>query len=161
MAYSKKIPSVPDAAFGSPRQYKFDSGRHTGVDIYAPIGSQIIAIEGGLVVHVSYFTGVPSSPQWRRTWYVMVEHADKKVAAYCELRKLRLKKGQKIKAGQTVGYIAKVLFGKTAKKSAMLHFELHRPGSRMAVDWIGKKPNRVLNPTKYLLSANALAAQPS
>jgi murein DD-endopeptidase MepM/ murein hydrolase activator NlpD len=150
-AYSRKVSQVHDVTFGAPRQYKLGRGKHTGIDIHAPVGSKVLAIEDGLVVHVADFTGAPSSPQWRRTWYVMVEQADKRVAAYCELRKPRLKKGQKLKRGQTIGYIAKVLFGKTTEESAMLHFELHKPGSRMATDWIGKKPSRLLNPTNYLL----------
>jgi murein DD-endopeptidase MepM/ murein hydrolase activator NlpD len=151
-AYSRRVPSKPEAAFGAPREYKNGRGRHAGLDIYAPVGAKVLAIEAGTVVHISFFTGRPWSPQWRRTWYVMIEHADKRVAAYCELRKPFLKKGQKIKANQIVGYIAKVLFGQKTKESAMLHFELHKPGSRIATDWIGQKPDKILNPAGYLRS---------
>lgn len=152
-AYSRKIPSRLDAAFGAPRKYKERWGRHTGIDIYAPVGSLVFAIESGTVVHVSDFTGPPTSPQWRKTWYVMVEHADGRVAVYGELRKPKFRKGQRIKSGQTVGCIAKVLYGKTTRHSSMLHFELHKKNSRIATDWYGRRPNHILNPTSYLRSA--------
>ena len=152
VAYSRKVPCDSDAAFGAFREYKHGFGRHAGIDIYSPVGSKIIAIENGIVVHISEFTGAPWSPQWRRTWYVMVEHDDGRVAVYGEVRKPRLKKGQVIKSGQVIGYTAKVLFGKSGHDSSMLHFELHKKGSRISQDWVGKRPRRFLDPTKYLQS---------
>ena len=150
-SYSKSLPKPnEDGAFGAPRVYKNGKGKHAGIDIYAPVGSKVVAIEDGTVVHVSNFTGAPWSPQWRKTWYVMVEHADKNISVYGEIRKPRLKKGNKVKSGQVIGYIAKVLFGKKTRKSAMLHFELHNNGSRISTDWYGKKPDKILNPTRYL-----------
>jgi murein DD-endopeptidase MepM/ murein hydrolase activator NlpD len=151
-AYSRKVPMVPDAAFGVSRGYRNGEGKHTGIDIYAPVGSKVVAIEDGKVVHVSEFTGAPWSPQWRRTWYVMVEHVNGNVVVYGEIRKPRLQKGQTIAAGQIIGYTAKVLFGKKEKDSSMLHFELHKKGSRVSQDWIGKRPKRFLDPTEYLRS---------
>ncbi|MDE2037809.1 MAG: M23 family metallopeptidase [Patescibacteria group bacterium] len=151
-AYSRKIPSCPDAAFGSVRSYKKGAGKHAGIDIYAPVGSKVLAIESGRVVHVSEFTGAPWSPQWRRTWYVMIEHKDGRVSAYGELRKPRLRNGREIKLGQIVGYTAKVIFGPMDIDSSMLHFELHRKGSRLSQDWIGKRPERFIDPTRYLRS---------
>lgn len=151
-AYSRKVPSEKDAAFGAPRSYRRGLGKHCGIDIYAPAGSKVVAIEEGKIVHVSDFTGPPSSPQWRKTYYVMVEHKDKKVVVYGEIRKPRLKKGQTVKSGQVVGHLAKVLFGKTTQKSSMLHFEFHKKGSKVATDWYNKKPNKVINPTNYLKS---------
>lgn len=155
-AYSKQIPQPdPEAAFGSTREYKNGNGSHAGIDIYAPVGSKVLAIEDGKVVHVALFTGAPWSPQWRKTWYVMVEHIDGRVAVYGEIRKPRIKKGQTVKSGQIIGHIAKVLFGPKTEGSAMLHFELHKPGSRVSLDWIGKRPARFIDPTRYLISIDS------
>ncbi len=151
-AYSKRIPLRMDASFGAPRKYKNGWGKHTGVDIYAPLGSKILAIENGKIVHVSEFTGPPSSPQWRKTYYVMVEQKNGQVAVYGEVRKPRWKEGQCIKSGQIVGYIARVIRNDRGKYSSMLHFELHKKGSRSAEDWYKKKPSKTINPTLYLRS---------
>lgn len=149
-AYSHKIPSEKDASFGCPRKYAHKWGKHTGIDMYAPTGSKVLAIEDGTIVKTGQFTGIPESPQWRKTYYVMVKHDDKKVAVYGELRKPRLKKGHNVHAGQTIGCVGKVLFGRKKKKSSMLHFELHKKGSESVVDWYGKKPDRLIDPTRYL-----------
>jgi len=151
-AYSRKVPSESDAHFGAKRMYKKGLGKHCGIDIYCPVGSKVLATEDGKVVHITDFTGSPSSLQWRKTWYLMVENKDKKVSVYGEIRKPKLKRGQFIKAGQIIGYVGKVLFGKKKYNSAMLHFELHKKGSRTATDWYHKKSLHIINPKKYLKS---------
>lgn len=150
--HNKKLIIERGAGFGAERKYKYGKGKHCGIDIYAPAGSKVVAIEDGIIVRVSDFTGYPSSPQWRKTWYIMVEHNDKRVAVYGELRKPKLKKGKIIMAGQLMGYVSKVLYGKNDYGSSMLHFELHKKGSRIATDWYQKRPKHLINPTNYLKS---------
>ena len=69
-----------------------------------------------------------------------------------EIVKWLVKEGEKVKAGQLIGHIAKVLKGKNTTHSCMLHFELHKKGTKKPVDWYNKKPKTVLNPTGYLNS---------
>lgn len=149
-SYSRKIPYEQDAGFKAKRYYKYGKGKHAGIDIYAPMGSKVLAIEDGKIVHISQFTGAPYSPELRKTYYVMIEHEDGKVGVYGEIKKPKLKKGQLIKAGQLVGYVEKVFYGREKIGSSMLHFELYKKGKRMSSDWYNEKPNGLINPTKYL-----------
>lgn len=147
-SYEKNLPLTGLPAFGNQRK---QGGKHTGVDIYAPNGSKVIAIESGTVIVLGQFTGAPDSPQWRKTYFVMVKHESGKVALYGEVRKPRLQVGQKICSGRIIGYLAKVKRGASRPGTSMLHFELYTAGQRKPCErWCKQKPQRLLNPSRYL-----------
>ncbi len=129
---------------------------HSGIDILCPAGSKVLAVEDCKVVKVWEFTDPSDTPEYRKTWAVNVRNSDGTIAVYGELRKPRLKAGQKLKAGQMIGYVAQVHYNRNRpnkKTRCMLHFELYKKGTKKTIDWWPrgkKKPKDLLDPTKYL-----------
>ena len=156
-SYSKKVPeNGRRGAFRINDYYKKLNIWHTGIDIWSSVGSKVVATENCEVIDVEQFTGYPETPQYRKTWYVTVKNNSGNVIVYGEIRKPKLKIGQKLKAGQIIGFIAAVEWAKNEpikKDRSMLHFELYRKGTKKTVDWWYKnkeKPKNLLNPTNYL-----------
>ncbi len=156
-SYSKKVPEKgARGAFKINNYYKKLKVWHTGIDIFCPTGSKVVATEDGEVVDTDQFTGPPDTPQYRRTWFVAVKIKSGNIIVYGEIRKSRLKIGQKIKAGQIIGFMAAVEWAKNEPKRgerANFHFELYRKGTKKLIDWWHKgkkKPKNLLNPTNYL-----------
>lgn len=88
--------------FGNARSYGFKR-KHLGHDIYGSVGAPIIAVEGGSITELG----------WNRYggWRIGIRSFDgKRYYYYAHLRKNKpyvatLKKGDKIEAGQVVGYL--------------------------------------------------------
>ncbi len=162
-SYSKKIPENGEyGAFKKDEWHDKLGHWHSGVDFLCPTGSKVIVIEDCVVIETGQFTGYPGSPQYRKTWFVKVKNGDGKIAVYGELRRPKLKMGQKLKNGQIVGYVARVSWTRhqpDRKKRSMLHFELYRKGTKKTVEWWSKnrkKPKNLLNPTNYLKGCKKL-----
>jgi len=155
-SYSRKVPKDGGrGAFKINDYYRKLKIWHTGIDIICPPGSEVLAVEDCKVLQIGQFTGAPDSPQYRKTWFVMVENSGN-VAVYGELRKPRLAVGRKVKTGNMLGFIAMVEWARNSLDKngrSTLHFELYKKGTRTIVDWWPKsrpKPSRLLDPTKYL-----------
>lgn len=155
------FPLVPvgdhDGAFGKKR--RFDT--HTGVDLYCPSGTEVVAVEDGEVVGVEVFTGPlleAGSPWWRTTYAVLVEGASG-VILYGEVIP-NVTYTTKVRAGDTIGYVERVrkyrlknLFN--WKPHSMLHLELYWPGTTKSVWWWHgeKMPLDLRDPTNHLQDA--------
>lgn len=97
-------------AFGASRD---DSKRaHAGVDLYAPIGTNVIAVADGEVIDIDHFYG--------GTDEVAVKNDDGIVVRYTELDPL-VKVGDKLKKGDVVGKI----IPNNICGSHMLHIEVY------------------------------------
>lgn len=160
-SYSKKVPKgVEHGAFGRKDFFINEKNKevdiwHSGIDIFCPVGSRVIATEACEVVRVWRFTGAPDTPEYRKTWAVTVRNATGNIVVYGEVRKPRLKMGQNITAGRTIGFAAKVEYNRNevSFRRCMLHFELYKAGTKKTIDWWYKgrpKPGRLLDPTTYL-----------
>ncbi|MBR0672891.1 M23 family metallopeptidase [Roseomonas soli] len=93
-------------------------GYHPGVDIRAPIGSQVRAAAGGTVVHAGRYYGYGIM--------VEVEHRDGTRARYAHLAGVGpgVSAGRQVLAGQPVGSV-----GRTGRTTGPhLHVELRRDG---------------------------------
>jgi len=129
---------------------------HSGIDLCCPVGSRVLAAEDCTVVKIWKFTGPPETPEYRKTWAVNVRNGDGRIAVYGEVRKPKLRIGQKIRAGRIMGRIAQVIYSRNRtqrKWRCMLHFELYKKGTRKTIDWWPRsrpKPANLLDPTKYL-----------
>lgn len=140
--------------FGVARKYDI----HTGEDIYCEPGQKVVAVEDGEIVSIENFTGEfanPPSPWWNDTKAVLVE-GESGVVVYGEIKPLEhIAVGQKIKQGEIVGHVVTVLKKDKGLPMTMLHFELHKPGTRETVIWnIGEpKPDTLLNPLGNLYRA--------
>ncbi len=70
---------------------------HSGMDIAAPTGRSIRATESGTVLYVGhlFFTGK----------VVYLDHGNGALSLYAHLSKFNVKKGQKVKRGETIGKV--------------------------------------------------------
>jgi murein DD-endopeptidase MepM/ murein hydrolase activator NlpD len=139
--------------FGAIRKYDV----HTGIDLYCEQGSDVYAIEDGMVVKIDYFTGPEVNlPWWETTFGVMIE-GKSGVINYGEIYPECIL-NQKIFAGQKIGYVIPVLKENKIRKDIknhsnyMLHLELYKIGFRDFLSWNlnEPQPENLLNPTGLL-----------
>ncbi|MNR71611.1 Peptidase family M23 [compost metagenome] len=138
---------------------------HEGVDLYAPHGTAVFAVEAGEVVAVVPFTGpLAGLPWWLDTYAVLVE-GPSGVVVYGEVTPT-VCAGAAVAAGERIGNVCRVLRHDKGRPTSMLHLELHAPGSRTCPEWLDteSRPSVLRDPTPYLLTCCAapadLLAQP-
>lgn len=149
------IPLYPHpGSFGFVRKHH----THEGVDLYAPEGTPVMAMEDGCVVRIEDFTGPKANtPWWLDTQAVFVE-GKSGVIVYGELAAVsELTEGMKVISGQVLGHLTPVLRHNKGRPGCMLHLELHAPGTRQAPAWEDQRPDTLRDPTPYLLEIVAAA----
>jgi murein DD-endopeptidase MepM/ murein hydrolase activator NlpD len=134
-SYHKSVP-----VSGQPGSFWENRGdrRHAGVDIYAPAGSPILAIDDGHVQSIRPFTSPNSQPYWHSTLEMLIYTVDGVYQRYAELDKVFVEQGEVVRAGIKIGQVGSVLnphgvsesspkyiqeLART-KKFSMLHFEM-------------------------------------
>jgi len=140
------LPPHP-GAFGVKRRHH----THEGVDLYAPSGTAVSAVEPGQVVQVEAFTG-PSAgtPWWHDTQAIFIEGASG-VVVYGELAVIEgLALGDQVAVGQVIGHLKPVLRVDKGRPLTMLHLELHAPLTRCAPAWETERPATLRDPTPAL-----------
>ncbi|MBT3298275.1 M23 family metallopeptidase [archaeon] len=144
--------NVPKSKFKKGFGRNKEGGRfHCGTDILAKYGSNIIAIESGLIKNIFLFTYLELDQfnKYENTYAIAIQHEKGNYALYCELQKPKLKIGQKVKAGQLIGKVGRIFVHKP--KHTMLHFEYHSKLPNSTTKWYkGKRPKSLLSSTKYL-----------
>lgn len=129
MAFVVKCKPCEYTAISQP----YKAGRHRGIDLVNHNLYQktpIVAVSDGTVV-------AASRGAWDRSYgnMVAIYHGNGTYTNYAHLSKIKVKVGQKVKAGTTIG-----LMGNTGNSTGThLHFEVHK----------GRKWNRV-NPYTYI-----------
>lgn len=161
-----EIPLHPHVgSFGVRR--RFD--RHRGVDLYAPVGTLVFAVEDGVVCSkngIRPWTGkIANCDWWEDTWAIIVEGKSGMVV-YGEIKidegllaeqkqALTIPGGQiHIRKGQVLGTVVRVLKKDKGRPTSMLHIELREPGFYRNIDksWEGDNiPKGVLDPTPFLI----------
>lgn len=92
-------------------------GGHTGIDIGARSGSAIRAADGGTVTFAGYQGGYGK--------FIIINHGNGLVTRYAHCSSLLVSAGQRVSAGQTIGYV-----GSTGHSTGPhLHFEVLSGGS--------------------------------
>lgn len=88
--------------------------KHAGCDLIAPRGTEIYAVEGGVVETKPYLF-------YRGTYAVEFRLDSGKLVRYCEIEKLAsgITKGSPVSEGGLIAYVGKMYV------SSMLHFELY------------------------------------
>ena len=105
-SYSKEIPkNGAPGSFWEDRDEQFNCG----VDIYAPEGSEVLAIERGLVFKIEKFTTPEETAYWNETYYVVVKTPHKIFFKYCELGEVNVEVGDEINAGDIIGKVGQVI----------------------------------------------------
>ena len=111
----------------------YKKNRHKGIDLAAPTGTPVYATANGTVVAAS-----KGAWHWSYGNMVAIYHGNGNYTNHAHLSKIKVHTGQKVKAGQLIGYC-----GSTGRSTGPhLHFEIH----------LGRKWNRV-NPKPYLDNA--------
>lgn len=153
------LPGIDAEVFKPPHPGSFGAKRkfdiHTGIDLYCPEGSMVVAVEPGTVVEVENYTGPNAddpSPWWLDTKAVLVE-GESGVICYGEID-TELKREQVVLAGDKIGTTKRVLRHDKGKPTCMLHFELYKPGTKETVWWhegpMYGRPVNLLDPTNLL-----------
>lgn len=143
--------TIHPGAFGAIRKHDI----HTGVDLVAPHGTPVFAMEEGVVVAIIQdFTGEEAgSPWWNPTSAVMVEDGSG-VWLYGEIQPASsLKVGDKVDTADTLGYVQTVLKVDKGAPMSMLHIERYKRGCRAPVDvWAHGEPQHeaLIDPTPML-----------
>ena len=153
------IDPMPPIPYGENHPGAFGVNRHehvhTGVDLYAPYGCPVRAMEAGKIIAIEWFTG-PSikMPWWNYTRAVYIE-GESGVFSYGEIQEYpNLKVGDLVEQGQYIGYVVTVLRHYKGRPMSMLHLELYDHGyTDTWGEWkIGEpKPEHLKDPTSYLL----------
>lgn len=108
----------------------FRKGKHGGIDLAAPTGTPVYATQDGTIVSAKY-------GGWDKSYgrMVAIYHGHGTYTNHAHLSKIKVKVGQKVKAGTLIG-----LCGSSGNSSGPhLHYEIH----------LGKKWNRI-DPKPYL-----------
>ena len=124
---------VEVSASGTPGHFWEDRGdrRHCGMDIHAPAGSDVVAVEAGEVVTVAPFTSPQAIPYWNETFYVLIRHESGHFCKYAELGTTAVLPGEPVEAGQVIGQVGMVLERPGHQgRCPSLHSEAQRGGSR-------------------------------
>lgn len=93
------------------------NGLHTGVDIPAPAGTAIEAAGAGVVLYTGNYGAYGN--------VVILDHGGGFATLYACQSKIAAKEGEKVKAGQIVGYVGSTGWG----TGPQLHFEVREGGS--------------------------------
>ncbi|MFW6303308.1 MAG: M23 family metallopeptidase [Candidatus Sumerlaeota bacterium] len=105
----------------------YSSSHHEGIDIAAPHGTRVKAAADGVVTASGYAL--------HRGRYVIIRHAGGYSTRYYHLYRRHVKRGQRVKAGDTIG-----LEGSTGNSTGPhLHFEI-------------RKDNQPLDPARFIPS---------
>lgn len=139
-------------AFGAMR--RFD--RHRGVDLYAPVGSNVYAVQKGIIKDIRPWTGVNANCDWwENTDAISIEGSDGLVV-YGEISvNPQLKIGDEVGAGDLLGTVQRVLKKDKGRPMSMLHLELRKPGFLKNIDknWAMEIPDGLLDPTPFLIKS--------
>lgn len=71
---------------------------HNGMDLPAPSGTSIYAVQGGVVIISSYAPASYGN-------YVMIDHGNGQTTMYAHMSSRAVKAGDAVKQGQTIGYV--------------------------------------------------------
>lgn len=166
-SYSNLIP-----AYGQPGSFWEERGDryHCGADIYAPEGTEVLAIEEGGVLSTLIATSPEFINYWNTTYSILIQTYTGFYCRYAELGEIFVKEGEFVNAGDPIGLIGCVLNIDLIDANAppyiqklrqggnvsMLHFELYTRPPQTNPDyfggnWLGKgRPIGLIDPTNYL-----------
>jgi murein DD-endopeptidase MepM/ murein hydrolase activator NlpD len=146
---------------------------HCGIDIYAPVGSEVLACENGEVIDAGLQTSPDQVSYWDSTLYILLKTRSNLYCRYAELADSTVKIGDRVLEGEVIGHVGNVIkpqlvdgcspryiqLLKLAGHTSMLHFEVYRlrPGYMRAYhggNWFGEgQPEGLLDPEPYLRNA--------
>lgn len=165
----KSLPRFPEeGSFWESRGDRF----HCGIDFYCEENTPVLSCEDGYVLKTGIFTSQNILYYWDITYFVLIKslHNDY-VLKYAEMKKIFVSENQKIKRGEIIGLVGKVInpdklsfFSPlyiqriaASNNCSMLHLELHKFPYKEIKPYLGgnyfglDKPNSLLNIEKFLI----------
>lgn len=95
-----------------------DSKGHTGIDLAAPVGTPVYAVEDGVVIAAGTIKNAYGNEAYGNC--ILISHKNLNYSFYAHLDKVHVKAGQKVSIGQKIGSV-----GMTGNTSGPhLHFEI-------------------------------------
>lgn len=124
ICYIGEIPirndSYGDGHFGARRR----GGRaHKGLDIYAPLNSEVMASRGGRIRTGFVKNGLGN--------YVMIKHPGDYTTLYGHLSKVCVENKQRVCQGSVIGFVGKTGNAKYKRIKPHLHFEIRKRGKHL------------------------------
>ena len=140
-------------AFGVERRHHF----HEGVDLYTEQGGPVFAVEAGVVVALTPFTGQALGHTWWNDTDALFVHGESGIVVYGELHAADVRVGDTVRPGQLIGRVVRVLKVDKGRPMDMLHLELRaasHPDALTLFDWAKDlpRPDWLLDPTPHLLA---------
>lgn len=83
----------------------YRGGFHNGIDIAAPIGSEIVAAEGGKVIAMGDQDLYCRKGAYGK--FIVVEHENNLTTLYAHLSRFAIQNGQAVSRGQLIGYVGR------------------------------------------------------
>lgn len=105
-SYDKRIPE--SGAQGSFWEDRYDL-YNCGVDIFAPSGADVIAIDSGMVAYIGLFTSKDDGDYFESSKYIIIRTKHKIFIKYAGLSSIKAQLGDKIRKGDKIGRIGPVL----------------------------------------------------
>ncbi|MDD1670271.1 MAG: M23 family metallopeptidase [Methanomicrobiales archaeon] len=144
------------------------------MDLYAPAGSRVVAIEDGRVISAGIFTSPGLIPYWNRTCQVTIGHISGIFCRYAELGDMTVKPGSSVHGGEVIGHVGEVLnlpltgpdspryilALKAHGQGSMLHFEAFTSAPTDVPEYRGgnwfsaERPAHLLDPALVLENAS-------
>ncbi len=166
-SYEKKIPKDDD--MGSFWENRGDR-RHCGVDIFAPEGSEAIAVESGYVIDKGEFSVEKEGSYYNSTYFIIVKCSNKNLVKYAKLKEVFVHIGDYVEAGQPIGELGKVIDEekvtvhdpmyvqelKEKNRLSMLHLEIYKAPVTVVQpyemgNYLGdRRPESLIDPSLYL-----------
>ena len=166
-SYSKTLPKDGErGSFWENRGDRF----HVGVDIFAPPGADVLAVQNGKVIDIGIFTTPEQAKHLNKSYYITIKTSQNLNIKYAEVTNIVVRIGDFVNAGQKIAEVAKVLNEEHLSHNtphylrdmiekgmvSMLHLESYiapiaevRPYSYG--NYLGKtKPYSVIDPTLFL-----------
>jgi len=143
---------------------------HAGVDIFAPVGANVLSIQNGKVIDVGTYTTPENANFLNTSYYITIKTPQNINIKYAEVDEIRVRIGDFVNSGQIIAKIAKVLNEENLSHStpqylremigkgqvSMLHLETYispvaevRP--YLYGNYLGEtKPYSIINPALFL-----------
>ncbi|MDD5166205.1 MAG: M23 family metallopeptidase [Candidatus Omnitrophica bacterium] len=93
---------------------------HEGLDLFAELGTPVLASRSGLVVAATQNNGMGK--------YVIIQHSNNTRTIYGHLSKINARRDQFIRQGQVIGYVGKTGNANNRDILPHLHFEVKKDG---------------------------------
>lgn len=100
---------------------------HSGVDLLADIGTNVLAAEGGEVVFVGQ--------EGAYGILIVINHPSDRQTRYAHLSKVNVKMGESVQTGDVIGAVG--ITGEPDISSPHLHFEVR---TKLSVGWVAQDP---------------------